>query len=85
MATTPEFLQAVATATSLLENIETVVHGKTDRIKLVLAALACRGHVLFEDVPGTAKTVLARSIARLDRRRRLRRASSARLTSSRPT
>ena len=63
MATTPEFLQAVATATSLLENIETVVHGKTDRIKLVLAALACRGHVLFEDVPGTAKTVLARAIA----------------------
>ena len=32
-------------------------------IKLVLAALACRGHVLFEDVPGTAKTVLARAIA----------------------
>src|SRR4051794_33007038 len=30
---------------------------------LVVAALACRGHVLFEDVPGTAKTVLARAIA----------------------
>jgi MoxR-like ATPase len=29
----------------------------------VIAALACRGHVLFEDVPGTAKTVLARAIA----------------------
>jgi MoxR-like ATPase len=29
----------------------------------VLAALACEGHVLFEDVPGTAKTVLARAIA----------------------
>jgi MoxR-like ATPase len=29
----------------------------------VLVALACRGHVLFEDVPGTAKTVLARAIA----------------------
>src|ERR687888_467187 len=28
-----------------------------------LAALACGGHVLFEDVPGTAKTVLARAIA----------------------
>ena len=39
------------------------MHGKTERIKLVLAALACRGHVLFEDVPGTAKTVLARAIA----------------------
>jgi MoxR-like ATPase len=54
---------AKATADRLLANIETVVHGKTERIKLVLAALACRGHVLFEDVPGTAKTVLARSIA----------------------
>jgi MoxR-like ATPase len=59
---TPQFVRATATATRLLENIETVVHGKTERIKLVLAALACRGHVLFEDVPGTAKTVLARAI-----------------------
>jgi MoxR-like ATPase len=39
------------------------VHGKRDEIKLVLAALLCGGHVLFEDVPGTAKTVLARAIA----------------------
>jgi MoxR-like ATPase len=51
------------TAGRLLANIETVVHGKREEIKLVLAALACEGHVLFEDVPGTAKTVLARAIA----------------------
>src|SRR5437868_1883379 len=44
-------------------NIESVVHGKREEIKLVLAALMCGGHVLFEDVPGTAKTVLARAIA----------------------
>ena len=50
-------------ADRLLANVETVVHGKRDRIQLVLAALICRGHVLFEDVPGTAKTVLARAIA----------------------
>ena len=62
MGQTPQFIRAAATATRLLENIETVVHGKTERIKLVLTALVCRGHVLFEDVPGTAKTVLARSI-----------------------
>src|SRR3954462_2822348 len=55
--------RAKATADRLLANIETVVHGKTERIQLVLAALACRGHVLFEDVPGTAKTVPARAIA----------------------
>src|SRR5687767_9853251 len=50
-------------ATRLLENVETVVRGKTEEIKLVLAALVCGGHVLLEDVPGTAKTVLARAIA----------------------
>src|SRR3954451_7586261 len=54
---------AKETADRLLANVETVVHGKHDRIQLVLAALICRGHVLFEDVPGTAKTVLARAIA----------------------
>jgi MoxR-like ATPase len=55
--------RAVGTAERLLVNVETVVRGKTEEIRLVLAALACGGHVLFEDVPGTAKTVLARSIA----------------------
>ncbi len=57
------FHAAVATADRFRENIETVVLGKPEEIKLVLAALACGGHVLFEDVPGTAKTVLARAIA----------------------
>jgi MoxR-like ATPase len=51
------------TARRLVENVETVVLGKREEIRLVLAALACGGHVLFEDVPGTAKTVLARAIA----------------------
>jgi len=55
--------RAKDTTDRLLANIETVVHGKTQRVQLVIAALACRGHVLFEDVPGTAKTVLARAIA----------------------
>jgi MoxR-like ATPase len=57
------FGRATDVAERLLANVETVVHGKTNEIKLVLAALACGGHVLFEDVPGTAKTVLARAIA----------------------
>jgi MoxR-like ATPase len=51
------------TAARLVENVELVVRGKRREVQLVLAALACRGHVLIEDVPGTAKTVLARAIA----------------------
>jgi MoxR-like ATPase len=57
------FDQARDVAARLLANVEGVVLGKTEQIELVLAALACRGHVLLEDVPGTAKTVLARAIA----------------------
>src|SRR5262245_60138639 len=57
------FERASEIADRLVDNIETVVYGKRDEIKLVLTALACDGHVLLEDVPGTAKTVLARAIA----------------------
>jgi MoxR-like ATPase len=49
-------------AERIVENVEQVVLGKTEQVRLVLAALACRGHVLLEDVPGTAKTVLARAL-----------------------
>jgi MoxR-like ATPase len=50
-------------AQRLIENVERAVVGKHDEIVLVLAALISGGHVLLEDVPGTAKTVLARAIA----------------------
>src|SRR2546423_1758522 len=53
----------VAAARRLLANVERVVVGKSDEIALVLAALSSGGHVLLEDVPGTAKTILARSLA----------------------
>jgi len=55
--------EAAEVARSFLANIESVVYGKSEEIKLVLAALACGGHVLLEDVPGTSKTILARAIA----------------------
>jgi MoxR-like ATPase len=55
--------RAVDVAGRLLDNIEHAIRGKREEVKLVLVALACKGHVLFEDVPGTAKTVLARAIA----------------------
>ena len=67
VAPTPEPIDDPApvheTARRLLANVERVVIGKHDEIALVLAALISGGHVLLEDVPGTAKTILARSIA----------------------
>src|SRR4051794_39406763 len=54
---------APETCRRLLANLERVVRGKHDELRLVVAALASGGHVLIEDVPGTAKTVLARALA----------------------
>ncbi|HET7567388.1 MAG TPA: AAA family ATPase [Gaiellaceae bacterium] len=56
-------MRAIEVARLLEENVARVVRGKPREIRLVLTALACRGHVLFEDVPGTAKTVLTRALA----------------------
>lgn len=50
-------------AQSLLGNIEKVIIGKRPQIRTILAAVMARGHVLLEDVPGVAKTMLARSLA----------------------
>src|SRR5713226_448673 len=55
--------RAIAALQLLLDNVSTVVRGKRREVSLVLTALACEGHVLLEDVPGTAKTMLARAIA----------------------
>src|SRR5688572_17310801 len=57
------FARGSEVADRFVANIETVVYGKRAEIRLVLTALMCGGHVLLEDVPGTAKTVLARAIA----------------------
>jgi MoxR-like ATPase len=51
------------TAGAIVDNVERVLLGKTDAIKLALAALLARGHILIEDVPGVGKTILARSLA----------------------
>lgn len=45
-------------------NVEKVIFGKTDEIKLAIVALLCRGHVLIEDVPGVGKTVLAKALSK---------------------
>ena len=50
-------------AKKIIANVETVVVGKRQQIVLSLVAWFCEGHILLEDVPGVAKTVLARALA----------------------
>jgi MoxR-like ATPase len=51
-------------AERIMSNVERVIIGKRDAVRLMLIAVLCHGHVLIEDVPGVGKTVLAKSIAR---------------------
>jgi MoxR-like ATPase len=45
-------------------NIEQVIEGKSDAVRLALVVLLAEGHLLIEDVPGVGKTLLAKSLAR---------------------
>ena len=50
--------------TSIEQNLGSVIRGKPESIRLLLIALLSGGHALLEDVPGTGKTTLAKSLAR---------------------
>src|SRR6516225_4550073 len=58
-AAVPEWVE------SLLNRAERVVVGQRESLELVLLAVLAGGHILLEGVPGTAKTLMARTIARL--------------------
>jgi len=54
-----------ATVNKIIGEISKVVIGKDDIKEILLAALLCRGHVLIEGLPGTAKTTLAKTFAKV--------------------
>ena len=53
-----------STAKRIVRNVEKVVIGKRQEAALALVAYFCEGHILLEDVPGVAKTMLARALAK---------------------
>jgi len=64
MAMTPDQARWFSdTFASIVRNIERVILGKTEAIRLSVTCMLAEGHLLLEDYPGTGKTTLARSIA----------------------
>jgi len=57
-----EDVQAIAER--ITANVEEVIVGKHESVQLTTIALLCEGHVLIEDVPGTGKTMLAKSVSK---------------------
>jgi MoxR-like ATPase len=55
--------EVAAVAQRLIENVERVIVGKQEAVRLAVATLLAEGHLLIQDVPGVAKTMLARAIA----------------------
>ncbi len=59
-----EIKELKETIDTIISNINTVIVGKEKQIKLLLTAVLAEGHVLLEDVPGTGKTMLAKTFSK---------------------
>ena len=57
-------VEITATAKKIITNVEKAIVGKRQQLILSLVAWFCEGHILLEDVPGVAKTMMARALAR---------------------
>ncbi len=57
--------QVAEVGSAILDELERAVVGKRDVLDLLLTGLLADGHLLFEDVPGLAKTLIARSVAQV--------------------
>ena len=64
MTQTEEIRQVQDAARVIRQSASKVIVGKEEVIDLLMVALLCEGHVLFEDVPGIGKTTLAKTLAR---------------------
>ncbi|HUT88090.1 MAG TPA: AAA family ATPase, partial [Thermoguttaceae bacterium] len=51
-------------AKTIIANVENVIVGKRRQIILAIVSWLCEGHILLEDVPGVAKTMLARALSK---------------------
>jgi MoxR-like ATPase len=58
-------MNAKDTAERFTRDVHRIVVGQDEPVRLAFIALVLGGHLLIEGVPGTAKTLLARTIARL--------------------
>src|SRR5687768_350414 len=59
-----DVIETAAKLDQLQDRIESVIRGKSDVVRLAIAALVAGRHLLVEDVPGVGKTTLAQALAR---------------------
>jgi MoxR-like ATPase len=51
-------------AQTIVEEVEKVIVGKRDTVKMAVLSMLCNGHLLIEDIPGVGKTTLAKALAK---------------------